>query len=135
MMALHAALASTLFMTGLVWFCQVVGYPLLGPDRQREHMVRTLPLVTIPMIVEMASAVALAASPLRGTAVQAAVALGLVVAIWAWTLAFIAPYHFSLARRFDPAVHGALVRANWLRTLAWSARAALLVWMLAVSVR
>lgn len=138
MLALYAALASTLFMTGLVWFCQVVQYPLLATvsrEYQRAHMVRTLPLVTIPMIVEMASALALVVAPTRNAAAAPAVALALVVLIWAATLRWVAPRHFALARAFSAAEHAALVRANWIRTLAWSARAALLVWMLAVSVR
>jgi hypothetical protein len=37
------------------------------------------------------------------------------------------PLHTRLARGFDPAAHRQLVRTNWLRTLAWTLRALLLL--------
>jgi hypothetical protein len=41
------------------------------------------------------------------------------------------PRHDALARGWDAAAHRALVRSNWVRTAAWSARAALLLAALA----
>lgn len=138
MLALITALVSTLFMTGLVWFCQLVAYPLLGRvpsgsyrEYQRSHMVRTLPLVTIPMILEGASGLALVCGAVP--AVPPAwswCAFALSIIIWTSTWAFQAPHHFALARAWSPVVHGDLVRYNWIRTVAWSLRAVLLVGML-----
>ena len=138
MLALLTALVSTCFMTGLVWFCQIVQYPLLGVvgaapqlDYHRQHMIRTLPLVTIPMVLEGASGVAL----LAGAAPTASrglawLAFALSLVIWGSTLIYQAPQHFSLVRHFTPEVHAELVRCNWIRTIAWSARLLIIVWML-----
>lgn len=38
-----------------------------------------------------------------------------------------APLHGRLADRFDAGLHSRLVRTNWIRTCAWSARAFLLL--------
>ena len=42
------------------------------------------------------------------------------------------PMHERLGRGFDPAAHRRLVATNWIRTIAWTARGALVLWMLAV---
>ena len=132
--ALMVGLVSTLFMTGLVWFVQLVQYPLLEAvsgrshtEYQRRHMVRTLALVTIPMLVEAAGAVGLV---IVAPAPATWIGLALVAVIWASTLAFQAPQHFELLAAWSPPVHRALVRDNWIRTVAWSARSLILVWLL-----
>jgi hypothetical protein len=38
-----------------------------------------------------------------------------------------------LAQGFDAAAHDRLVQTNWLRTLGWTARAALAAWMVWVA--
>ena len=40
------------------------------------------------------------------------------------------PSHEKLLRAFDRAAHQFLVRSNWLRTLLWSARALLLLFLI-----
>jgi len=54
----------------------------------------------------------------------------LVAAIWAVTFFVSVPCHAVLAEGFDAQAHARLVDTNWLRTLAWTARAALSIWML-----
>lgn len=63
---LQAHAGATWFMVGLIWFAQVVHYPLLagvGPSEsvafQREHMRLTSFVVAGPMLVELGTAVAL----------------------------------------------------------------------------
>ena len=46
-----------------------------------------------------------------------------VVLIWLSTWAVQVPTHRLLTERFDAGTHRALVRTNWLRTIAWSLRA------------
>jgi hypothetical protein len=41
------------------------------------------------------------------------------------------PRHRRMERRFDAATHQALVRTNWIRTFAWSARSMLALAILA----
>jgi hypothetical protein len=54
-------------------------------------------------------------------------ATALLVVVWASTFFLLVPAHDLLARGFDANVHARLVSSNWIRTFAWSARAALCV--------
>ena len=130
--------ASTLALTGLVWFVQVVHYPLYPsvgaasfPAYQKRH-IRLTNLVAGPlMLVELAAAVGLvAARPASVSREQAWLGLGLVILIWLSTASLQLPRHFILIRGFDAAVHRALVATNWIRTLGWTARSALVLSML-----
>lgn len=126
-------------MCGLIWFVQVVHYPMFARvagatarGYAREHQQRTTLVVGPLMLVEMAAAVFIAASPPPG--IDRAVALlglGLVVAVWASTALVQMPLHAKLeADGHDPEVIGRLVRTNWARTVLWSARALVSIWML-----
>lgn len=132
-LAAHAF--ATLFMTGLIWFVQVVHYPLF--DRvgkaefagyERQHTRRTGWVVGGPMLLELGLAVVLAGSP-GGT--TAWCGLGLFGIIWLSTAVGQVPLHRRLEWGFDPLAHRRLVRGNWVRTIGWSLRGALAVLMLA----
>ena len=136
---LLANLAATLFMTGLIWFVQVVHYPLfaaVGRDGfaayHAAHSRRTTAVVMPVMVIEAATALLLAWRPPPGLPVAAALlGLGLVAAVWASTGLAQVPCHGRLGAGFDAATIRALVGGNWLRTAAWTARSALLLWMVA----
>ena len=129
-------------MAGIIWFVQVVHYPLFaavtGPgaaDYARANQGRTSLVVIPPMLIEAAAAAWLAAWPPagigRGPAVVGLVMVGLV---WLSTLAVQMPLHARLAHEGHAAgVVATLVRSNWPRTLLWTARAILAAWMLAVA--
>lgn len=54
----------------------------------------------------------------------------LLALIW-WSTVFLqVPQHTSLASGFNTLTHETLVRSNWLRTAAWSARGVLMLWLL-----
>ena len=59
--------------------------------------------------------------------------LVLLTIIWASTLALQVPRHSRLQRGFHTASHRALVRSNWIRTAAWSARSLLVLAMVAAA--
>lgn len=129
-------------MAGIIWFVQVVHYPLFaavnGPraaDYARENQARTSLVVLPPMLVEAAAAGWLAAFPPAGIGRgPALVGLVLVGLVWLSTLAVQLPLHARLAREGHTAgVVAALVRSNWPRTLIWTARAILAAWMLAAA--
>jgi hypothetical protein len=130
---------ATLFMVGLIWFVQVVHYPLferVGEHGfavyERLHTLRTTWVVAPPMLVEAATALLLLTRrPAGVSSTQVLVGLGLLVVIWLSTAFLQVPRHQQLAGGFDPAVHHALVLTNWLRTLAWSARGVLVLSMTA----
>ncbi len=129
-------------MVGVIWFVQLVHYPLLGgPGRtseagfaayQRENARRTAWVVVLPMLIEALTAIALAVAPPAGVSRAAAWAgLALVAVIWLSTALLQVPRHGRLERGYDAAAHHALVMSNWLRTVAWSTRGVLVLWLLA----
>lgn len=134
---LLAHLGTTWAMTGLIWFVQVVHYPLLARlgdayfrPYHRMHCERTGYVVGPLMFVELSSAAALvyllgAGTPARTAAWAGLLLLGI---IWASTALLQIPQHNRLgALGPDPATLRALLRGNWLRTAAWTLRAVLVV--------
>ena len=125
-------------MCGIIWFVQVVHYPLFarsgGDERAfaRENKRLTSRVVIPFMLAEGLTAAVIAWAPPVG--VPRAVAwLGLaaVVAVWLSTGLVQMPLHARLASDGHlPVVIGALVRSNWVRTALWTLRAALAGWML-----
>lgn len=135
---LHAA--ATWAMTGLIWFVQVVHYPLFArvgadgfADYETAHAARTTWVVAPLMIAEAATALWLALARPPGVRAEAAwLGLGLVVVIWGSTAFLQVPRHSELAAGFSVEAHRALVATNWARTVAWSVRAGLAAWLLRV---
>lgn len=132
-LAFVAHLAATLAMTGLIWFVQVVHYPLfagVGAGGFRayaaEHGRRTTWVVAAPMLAELGTGVLLAwRRPPWVGAGAAWAGLALLAVVWASTLLLQVPQHTELGRGWDARAHRRLVRTNWLRTAGWTARAGL----------
>lgn len=129
-----AHLVATLGMTGVIWFVQVVHYPLfagVGAERwaayAAAHGRRTTWVVAGPMLVELGTALVLVwRRPAFLPAGAAWIGLGLVVGVWASTSGLQVPRHTELGRGWDARAHRRLVRGNWVRTALWTARAGLL---------
>lgn len=124
-LAIHAL--ATWYMVGLIWFVQLVHYPGFSsiPEEKLQgyanrHVQRTGWVVGPAMIVEALTAgVLLWWMPGWWSALGAA----LVASIWAATALVQVPAHRHLCEQgYDEAVIDGLVRSNWLRTIAWSAR-------------
>jgi hypothetical protein len=122
---------STWFMVGLIWFVQVVHYPLMGAVPPHafsayatSHQRRTTWVVGPVMLIEVSSALLLVRAPrgeFTGTLLPW-IGVALLVLIWASTFAVQVPLHARLASGFDRAVWHRLVATNWLRTIAWTVR-------------
>src|SRR5215207_8578728 len=92
-LTLLANAAATLYMSGLIWFVQVVHYPLFagfGVERwsayAASHQRLTTLVVGAPMLVELVTAALLAfAPPPSSGRVLPVAGLVLVLAIWACT--------------------------------------------------
>lgn len=133
--------AATGVMIGLIWFVQVVHYPLFARVGQagfaayaREHQRRTTWVVALPMLLEAGTAVLLALRPPAGVPPALAWAgLALVGVLWASTLWLQVPQHTRLASGFDAESARRLVRGNWVRTVAWTLRGMLVLYMLALA--
>ncbi len=131
----HALL--TAMMTGVIWFVQILHYPLmrrLGRDSfveyEREH-TRLAGLMIAPlMIAELATAgLVLLATLTTPLATGLIVNLGALVAIWALTFLVSVPLHRKLCDTFDQAVLRRLIQTNWWRTALWTVRTILLGWL------
>ena len=127
--------ASTLAMAGVIWFVQIVHYPLFNRVGRSDFAAyeadhtRLTSLVVMPlMLAEAVGAVAL--TILRPEAPLVWAGLGLLVAIWLSTFTLQVPQHRRLARGFDGESHRRLVTTNWLRTAGWSARGAIAIALL-----
>ena len=131
----HAA--ATLFMVGLIWFVQVVHYPLFArvgdggfAAYSAAHSRLTGLVVGPPMLAEAATAAALVLGPPPGLPLWLPL-LGVVLlaAIWLSTALLQSPQHTTLGRGFDPTSHRFLVTTNWIRTALWTARGILVLLM------
>ena len=126
-LTLHAA--ATWFMVGVIWLIQLVHYPMFAfLDRakfKRSHAFHskvTTCIVMPAMLLELAlSAVLVWRDGLANWPAPAGFAL--VALLWALTFFVMVPLHRRLeAEGFDSEVHATLLRWNWMRTFAWSAR-------------
>ncbi|MEL6339381.1 MAG: hypothetical protein AAFQ65_05690 [Myxococcota bacterium] len=132
-------LCATLFMTGLIWFVQVVHYPLFAEVGQEQfahyealHTSKTSTVVIPAMLAELAAAMFLLITPPTAMSrVAPAIGLTLLALIWLTTALASVPAHAELADGFSASAHARLVATNWIRTAAWSCRAALAVWITA----
>jgi uncharacterized membrane protein len=123
--------AATLYMTGVIWFVQIVHYPLfalVGADRfaayEQAHSRLTTWVVMPPMLIEAATAVCLAIRRPQGISASAAwIGLALVVVVWASTFFLQVPEHNRLSLSFHADAHRRLTATNWIRTIAWTIRA------------
>jgi hypothetical protein len=118
--------AVTWLMVGLIWTIQVVHYPLfasVGAESFRQyeagHTRRMSRLLVLPASAEVVLAAAVFA--LWPDALTFA-AGALLAAIWVMTAMVHAPLHGRLALGFDHDAITALTKANWWRTVAWTAR-------------
>ena len=122
--------AATLAMVGLIWFVQIVHYPLFAQVGREHfaryewlHQARTAQVVGPLMLTEAMTATLLLLSDLTPAARNLAwVGMALLVVIWLSTVFLQVPLHRQLAAGYDSQSAERLVRSNWLRTIAWTLR-------------
>ncbi len=130
---------ATWFMVGLIWFVQIVHYPLMRRVHTGAfsayagaHQRRTTWIVGPVMLLEAGAAAALSLAP-PAELVESPVpwiGLLLLILIWISTFAVQVPLHARLAGGFDEAVWRRLVATNWVRTVGWTARGVIALHML-----
>ena len=138
-LVLLAHVGATLFMVGLIWFVQIVHYPLFGSvgregfaEYSRAHSRLTGFVVGPPMLVEAGTAVALVIRPPEGVPFSLPLlGLALLAVVWLSTAFLQSPQHGVLGGGFVAASHRFLVISNWVRTVCWSARGVLVLLMTA----
>jgi len=133
--ALHVL--ATLLMTGAIWFVQIVHYPLFAKvgsaafvAYERAHTRRTGIVVMPLMLTELATGIAICfVQPPAMPQPWPWVGLTLIALIWLITFFYFVPMHRRLSQHFDATICQHLVRRNWTRTLLWSLRAGILLWL------
>ena len=134
-------LATTGAMAGLIWFVQLVHYPLFGQvgrdgfvSYEAAHQRRTSWVVGPLMAVEGVAALVVAAT-LRDDVGLVLVLGGLVLLafIHSSTVFVQVPAHRALSDGYDDAVGDRLVRSNWIRTAGWSLRSIVAAAMIVVA--
>lgn len=136
LLLVHAC--ATLFMSGLIWFVQWVHYPLFASvgvsefhTYALEHQRRTSRVVVPVMLTEAATAIGLVVELGNGKDCLAAwFGFALLILIWLSTALIQVPYHRQLRSGFDPLVIRRLIETNWLRTVAWTLRSVVALWLL-----
>lgn len=124
----------TIYLTGVIWMVQLVHYPLMarvGSEAfaayERAHTRGMTPVVMVQMLLELATGSYLLWLHLSDAfyLLNAALLLG----IWLSTFLLQVPQHNLLVKGWDAGAHRRLVQTNWLRTLTWSTRSILLLWL------
>jgi uncharacterized membrane protein len=132
LLLVHAA--ATWFMSGLIWLIQVVHYPLfarVGASGYRDYQLAHQNLISFVvgpvMLVEAVAAGFLLLERRDGLTLAGIVLLAV---IWASTAFLQVPLHAELTQGFEAAAHSRLVNTNWIRTLGWTARGVIALWMI-----
>lgn len=125
-----AHLLTAAYMTGVIWFVQLVQYPMFhltdGTDAAGGHREYTRRMGWVVMPVMLAELALQTAWLLTAPGLPSAAGAALLLIIWLSTFFLQVPCHQHLSCGHDPAVQRRLVHSNWIRTLAWTARALLL---------
>lgn len=129
--------ASALFMTGLIWCIQVVHYPLfekVGKEMFSEyhnlHSMRITYIVLPVMLAEILTGFLLLGDTEYLSPILSMTLFGMILGIWASTFFLQVPYHGKLSGGMNPEDIHALVNTNWIRTILWTLRSAILSYIL-----
>jgi hypothetical protein len=132
---------ATFAMTGIIWFVQVVHYPLFRAvgaggfaGYSAAHARLTTRIVAPPMLLELATGLLLLRlRPADVPLWPPALGLALIAVLWLATAFISVPKHAVLANGFDELAWRSLCAGNWIRTVLWSLRSALVLAMLALA--
>ena len=133
-----AQVGATMAMVGIIWFAQIVHYPLFAKvdpgsfAHYQDFNLRRTVLIVIPLqMIEIGTALLLAwKTPAGLLPVQAWSNLILIVLIWCSTGFLQVPRHYMLTRGFDAKAINLLIGTNWIRTICWSIRCVIVLWMM-----
>ena len=119
-------LSITILMLGIIWFVQLVHYPLfLKADLNNfknfhsGHTKRISWIVAPLMISEgLVSTVLFVKMP----SIITFIGLSILIFIWISTFFIQVPIHNKLNKEFDVKLFYKLLKSNWIRTIGWSLR-------------
>lgn len=126
---------SCFFMTGLIWVIQLVHYPSfsfvknnLSVEFNQFHQFKITFIVMPVMLIELVCAIAWYIDSSYN--VLLLVNLGLLALIWLSTFLLSVPIHARLTSDFSQELIDKLIKTNWPRTVLWSIRSLILIYIL-----
>ena len=124
---------STSLMVGIIWVIQLLHYPTFHfikesdyVEFQHFHMQRISFIVVPVMILELLSAFILVYYIPSNLLTLCLIIL---LVIWLITFVFFTKLHQSLLDGYDKKIVDKLVRINWSRTVLWSLRLIILIYI------
>jgi len=128
----------TFILTGLVWCVQLVNYPLFPwvdrdkfCDFEKKYQKRISILLFPLMVLECFFAILMLTVARSGFDRNlACILFALLLFIWFSTFCLQIPEHVELSNGFSFKNIKKLVLSNWIRTVAWTLRSLLLLWLL-----
>lgn len=122
---------ASFFMAGLIWFIQIVHYPAFLKVKadnfqsfHRFHVSKTGLVVIPPMLAELGTSVWLTFA-FEKLWIYNASGLALVIGTWLSTFVVQIRIHKKLQDQNFEQFISRLVISNWIRTVLWSAKAAI----------
>ena len=124
---------STSLMVGIIWVIQLLHYPAFNfikesdyVEFQHFHMQRISFIVVPVMILELFSAFMLVYYVRSNLLILCLIIL---LFIWLITFVFFTKLHQSLLGGYDKIIVDKLVQINWSRTVLWSLRLIILIYI------
>lgn len=124
---------STSLMVGIIWVIQLLHYPAFHfikesdyVEFQHFHMQRISFIVVPVMILELFSAFMLVYYLRYNPLILCLIIL---LVIWLITFVFFTKLHQSLLDGYDKKIVDKLVKINWSRTILWSLRLIILIYI------
>ena len=124
---------STSLMVGIIWVIQLLHYPAFHfikesdyVEFQHFHMQRISFIVVPVMVLELFSAFMLVYYIQSNLLILCLIIL---LFIWLITFIFFTKLHQSLLDGYDKTIVDKLVRINWSRTILWSIRLIILIYI------
>jgi hypothetical protein len=128
---------SGLFMTGVIWFVQIVHYPLFSSIDEsdflsfhREHTKKTTWIVGPPMMFELFSSVLALYFSVDLPLLIRIISFSIVVLIFVSTAFIQVPIHDKLGSGKKSDLINKLVLTNWIRTFLWTLKSLILAFYL-----
>ena len=126
-------LIATSMMVAIIWIVQILHYPtFLFIDRkqytdfQQFHMNKISYIIVPIMAVELFSGLGILFI-IQKQQISFYVSFALLILIWMITGLLFTKYHSDLSKKYNEETILQLIRFNWIRTLFWTIRFALLL--------
>ena len=126
-------LIATSMMVAIIWIVQILHYPTFlfinkkqYTDFQQFHMNKMSYIIVPIMAVELFSGLGILFI-IQKQQISFYVSFALLILIWMITGLLFTKYHSDLSKKYNEETILQLIRFNWIRTLFWTIRFALLL--------